>query len=396
MRVDDIHSVAAMRAAARRRLPKVVFDFVDGGATRENTLRDNEEAFSRWQFIPRVARDTTKVDVSVQAAGSKWSMPLGIAPTGLAGLLRPDGEILLAKAAARFGVPFCLSTMSVAPMEDVARGAPDCDLWFQLYIITDREKTASLLHRAQAVGCKTLCLALDQPAHGKRWRDLENGWRLPLRKDVRTFMDFATHPSWSLSALFNPVRFGNIDNTQGSFLRSAKKAGHSFDASVTWDDVEAIRAQWKGKLILKGLLSGEDVQHAHEVGADGVIVSNHGGRQLDDVPASIDALDAIRQQAGSSPRLLMDGGVRTGTDILKAVAIGASACMVGRPTLWGLAVGGQAGAERVLEILRNEFMIAVAIAGVRTLDDAASLVRRKPAEIHSPNAPAEHHDSRGG
>ncbi|MDO8279854.1 MAG: alpha-hydroxy acid oxidase [Burkholderiaceae bacterium] len=373
MKHRAIFSADQARLRARARLPRIVFDFVDGGATHERTLRDNEAAFARWQFMPRVAVDTSGLKIGATLLGHPCTLPLVISPTGLAGLLWPGGDIALARAAAEFGIPYCLSTMSVSSMEEVADAVPPASRWFQLYIVTDRALTDSLIDRAAASGYETLCLSLDQPGHGTRWRDMRNGWGVPLDMGPRNLLDFALHPRWSLRALANPIRFGNLDTGHRTGLQSARRATTTFDRSVTWDDVARVRRLWRGRLVIKGLLSADDAAQAQALGADAVVISNHGGRQLDDVPAPLDALLPIAERLRGKIELIVDGGVRTGSDIIKACALGATACMAGRPTLWGLAADGESGVADVLHALRSETDTAMCLLGA--LDIAALDVR---------------------
>lgn len=378
MKSRALFSTEEARRIARRKLPRTVFEFVDGGATHERTLHDNTAAFARWQFMPRLAVDTSGLNVDGRLLGQPCALPLVIAPMGLVGLLWPGGEIEMARAAAKFGIPFCLSTMSVASLEEVAAAAPAHSRWFQLYIITDRSRTDGLVDRAEASGYETLCLSVDQPTLGRRWRDMRNGWKIPLSLGPRAWADFGMHLPWTLRALMNPIRFGNLDTTPGSAVASAKRASYSFDRTVCWDDVSRLRKRWRGKLVVKGLLSPHDAEEAVQRGADAIVVSNHGGRQLDDVPAPLDALEPIADQVRGRAEVIVDGGVRSGGDIVKARALGATACMAGRPLLWALTCAGQSGVTEILETLRDEVVNTMTLLGRPDLGDLdkSILIRR--------------------
>lgn len=360
--------IADLRRAARRRLPRAVFDFIDGGAGDERTLRANERAFAGWRLLPRVAVDVSRRTARTRILGRPSRLPLVLAPTGLAGLFHPDGEAASARAAARAGVPFCLSTNSVASIEEVAAAA-GAERWFQLYFLKDRDWMALLVDRARAADYRVLCVTLDLPITGRRERDQRNGFTMPLRATPRTLLDLALRPRWLLGALRSPVRFGNFEGLAPSGITSvAKHVATLFDPSATWDDVARLRDAWPGPVAVKGILHPEDARRAVELGIDAVVVSNHGGRQLDSAPAALDALPAVAEAVAGRAEVILDGGVRRGTDVLTALALGASACMIGRAFLWGLAAGGQAGVARALSIFADEIDTAMALLGVDALD----------------------------
>ena len=363
-------SIEDLRQLARRRLPRVVFDFIDGGAGNERTLRENQQAFDAWQLMPRVGVDVSGRSLATRIVGHDSSLPLILGPTGLAGLYWPGGEMAAAGAAKAAAIPFCLSTNSVASIEEVAAAVPGGDRWFQLYIMKDRGLTQALLERAAGAGYRVLCVTVDLPIQGKRDRDVRNAFTVPLRLRPGTILDVASRPRWLYGLLRSPVRFGNFEGAESKgFTSIAQHVGTLFDPSAGWDDIERIRKQWQGPVVIKGVLHPDDARRAVDIGCDAVIVSNHGGRQLDQVPASVAALPAIVEAVGGRVEVILDSGIRRGTDILKARALGASACMIGRAFLWGLASGGAAGVTRTIDILREELDNAMALLGQRRFVD---------------------------
>lgn len=362
-------TIEDLRAAARRRLPRLVFDFIDGGARDETTLRDNRRAFDAWQLMPRVGVDVSQRRLATTLLGRPMALPLVLGPTGLAGLYRPRGEMLACRAATTAGIPFCLSTNSIASIEAVAADVPDSDRWFQLYPLRDRELMAEMLRRAREHGYRTLCFTVDLPIQGRRERDVRNGFTLPLRPTVRTAWDVLRRPAWLWGLARHPVSFGNFAPSAagGGATTIAQHVASLFDPSADWALVAKLRKGWDGPFVVKGVLHPDDARAAVRAGADAVIVSNHGGRQLDTVPGTCTALPGVVAAIQGEADILLDGGVRRGTDILKAIALGARACMIGRPFLWGLAAGGEAGVCRAIEILSVELDEAMALAGVRDL-----------------------------
>ncbi|MBV8093962.1 MAG: alpha-hydroxy-acid oxidizing protein [Acetobacteraceae bacterium] len=362
-------SIEDLRRQARRRLPRLVFDFIDGGAGDESTLRENSRAFENWVLIPRVGVDVSERDLSVNILGRPSTLPLILAPTGLAGFFWPNGEVHALRAASEAGIPFCLSTNSIASMEGVAAALPDSERWFQLYMLKDKGMLDSMLDRAHAAGYCVLCLTIDLPIQGRRERDLRNGFTLPLRPRVKSVWDVARRPQWLYGLARNPVSFGNFGGLGGGATSIAQHVATLFDPAATWDDFARVRERWKGQFVIKGVLHPDDARRAAALGAAAVIVSNHGGRQLDAVPAACAALPGVVNAIGGQAQIILDGGVRRGTDILKALALGASACMIGRPFLWGLASAGPAGVARTLKIFRDELDNGLALLGVRSLKD---------------------------
>ena len=363
-------SIEDLRRLARARLPRVVFDFIDGAAGSERTARENQQAFADWQLMPRVGVDVSDRSLATRIVGKDARLPLILAPTGLAGLFSPGGEMSAANAALAAGIPFCLSTNSVASIEEVAAAVPGGDRWFQLYIMKDRALTDALLDRAARTGYRVLCVTVDLAIQGKRDRDVRNNFTVPLRPRPSTILDVASRPRWLYGLMRSPVKFGNfVGSEPAGFTSIAKLVGTLFDPTVGWEDIARIREKWKGPVVVKGVLHPDDARRAVDIGCDGVIVSNHGGRQLDQVPASVVALPAVVQAVAGRAEVILDSGIRRGTDILIARALGADACMIGRAFLWGLASGGTAGVTRTIDILREELDNAMALLGQRRFTD---------------------------
>jgi L-lactate dehydrogenase (cytochrome)/(S)-mandelate dehydrogenase len=374
-------SIAALRDLAKRRLPHALFDFIVGGAGDEITMRRNESDFEKWTLTPQYAVDVSRRDLSINILGRNASMPLMLAPTGLAGMFWPNGELAAIRATAEAGIPLCLSTNSVCSMEEVARAAPDADRWFQLYFLKDREWMKTLIQRAQNSGYRVLCVTIDLPVHGRRERDERNAFTIPLRPRLANIVDVMMKPSWLVGALRCPPRFGNFEVPGAMGLKSiARRDGNLFDPTITWDDVARIRQLWKGPFVVKGVLHPDDALKAIGAGADAIMISNHGGRQLDRVPSAIDALPDIAAAVKGRAQLIVDGGVRRGSDVFVARGLGATACSIGRPYLWGLCAGGQEGVRRALDIFRDELDNTMALMGVSNTAsvDISSLRRRDP------------------
>jgi L-lactate dehydrogenase (cytochrome)/(S)-mandelate dehydrogenase len=366
------YSVAALRGMARKALPRPVFDFADGGAEDERTLKRNETAFDRYDLLPRPLNGAAERDLSVTLFGRSMSMPVIIGPTGLAGLFWPKGEQAAARAAAAAGVPYCLSHGSVCTLEALAetRAAPR---WMQVFIYRDRGFTRELTARAEAAGYDALVLTIDNQFLGNRERDIRNGFTIPPRFMLRDALGMATRLPWLLRMReeLGRVTFGNyVRPGETSDIRAlAGKMASLLDPAMNWSDVEALRAQWKGPLLLKGVLHPDEARRALDCGVDGLIVSNHGGRQLDGAPASLDALPAVLDAIAGRAPVLIDGGIRRGSDVVKAIALGATAVLVGRPQLWGLSVAGEAGVGHMLEIFRREIDRALGLMGARRFAD---------------------------
>lgn len=371
-----IANIEDLRQLARRRLPRALFDFVDGGAQDEVTLRANQHDFQRLSLLPCVLTDVSRRDQSVTVLGQRLEQPLILAPTGGPGLLWPNGAHAAAKAADNARVGFCLSTMSTSSIEDVSKALAR-PIWFQLYVMRDRGLAKSMIERAKAAGCAVLVLTVDLALQGQRDRDVRNGLTIPLKLRPSTLLDFALHPGWAWRFVTGPkVTLANfVGSGHGDDMFTiAEFVNSQFDQSVTWKDIEWAKSLWGGPLALKGIVNPEDARLAADHGVDALIVSNHGGRQLDGARSAISALPDVVDAVDGRMEVILDGGVRRGTDIIKALALGAKACMIGRPFLYGLASMGGPGVTRTLEILRNELDVGLALMGrasVRDLDRSA-------------------------
>jgi len=371
---NDITCIEDLRVLAKRRVPRMFYDYADSGAWTESTYRANESDFQKIKFRQRVAVDMDGRSLRTTMAGFEATMPVALAPTGLTGMQHADGEILAAQAAEAFGVPFTLSTMSICSIEDVA-AATTKPFWFQLYVMRDRDFVANLIDRAKAAGCSALMLTLDLQILGQRHKDIKNGLSAPPKPTLRNLLNLTMHPAWCLRMLGTRRRtFGNIvGHAKGvSDLSSLSSwTAEQFDPRLNWRDVEWIKQRWGGPLILKGIMDVEDARHAADSGADALVVSNHGGRQLDGAPSSIAALPAIADAVGSRIEVWMDGGVRSGQDALRAIALGARGVLIGRAFLYGLGAGGRAGVTRALEIIYREMDVTMAFCGhkdIRNVD----------------------------
>jgi L-lactate dehydrogenase (cytochrome) len=364
--IDDL------RTLARRRVPRAFFDYADSGSYSEGTLRANRADIEKIMLRQRVLVDVSARSQETTILGETVSMPLALAPVGLTGMQHGDGEILAAQAAEEAGIPYTLSTMSICSIEDVAE-ATRKPFWFQLYVIKDRGFSKDILERALAAGCKTLVLTVDLQVLGQRHRDIKNGMTVPPEIRVRNILDIATKPAWALSVLRGKRKtFGNLaGHVKGmdDVNSLAQWTNSQFDPALNWKDVEWIKSIWPGKLIIKGILDVEDARTCVELGADALVVSNHGGRQLDGAPSSISALPRIADKVGSDIEVLFDGGIRTGADIMRALALGARACLIGRAYAWGLGAGGKAGVAKAIEILRKEFDVTMALTGINRVSE---------------------------
>jgi L-lactate dehydrogenase (cytochrome)/(S)-mandelate dehydrogenase len=353
-----------MRALARRRLPRVVFDFCDGGAEDEITRDRNESAFADLEFLPQPLNGTTARDPSIELFGERLSLPLIIGPTGLSGMLWPRGEAAAARAAAKAGIVYTMSHGSTIAIEDLAREVPG-PKWFQVFLYRDRGLTRSFAERAQAAGYQALVLTVDNQVLGQRERDLRNGFTIPPRVTWRSGLDAWRGVPWLIRmARGGTITLANyVTDERKDILSLAKHINDLLDPALCWRDVAWLREIWTGPLLLKGILHPDEARAALDHGVDGVIVSNHGGRQLDGALAAIRALPAVAEAVDGRMPVLLDGGVRRGSDVVKAVALGAAACLIGRPHLWGLAVAGEAGVAAVLEILRRDIDRVLALGG---------------------------------
>ena len=379
------HSISDLRLASRRRIPKVIFDYLDGGAEDEISLYRNTEGFSAIELVPRVLVDVSEIDLTTTILGQQVSLPLILSPTGMSRLFHHQGELAVIPAAARAGIIYSLSSVASYDIETAARAA-DCPKWFQIYVWKDRAVIKDFIQRCRESGYHALCLTVDLPALGKRERDLRNGMTLPPRFGLGTIVEAAMHPAWCWHYLTKPApELANIANMPGKGLDTvttqAQHVNQQLDASVTWDDMAWMIEQWGGPFAIKGVLSPEDAKMAVETGVSGIIVSNHGGRQLDHAPAPIDVLPAIVEAVGDRAEVILDGGIRRGTDVIKALALGARACMMGRTYLYGLGAGGEAGVNRALEILQAEILTTMKLIGCTSINhlNPGFLRRRSPS-----------------
>lgn len=370
--MPTVTNIEDLRRIARRRIPRAIFDYADRGSYDEATYRANREDLAALKLRQRVMIDVSERNLASTMLGEPVSMPVAIAPTGLTGLFHADGEILGRRAAHAFGVPFTLSTMSICSIEDVWE-ATKLPFWFQLYVMRDRGFSRSLVERAIAANCSALVLTLDLQIQGQRHNDIKNGMAVPPKLTLRNALDVMTKPSWALKVLRGRRKtFGNLTEAPGAKEGLATLShwiAGQFDPSLSWKDVAWIRSIWPGKLILKGVLDIDDARIAADTGADAIVVSNHGGRQLDGAPSSISVLPAIAEAVGDKTEILFDGGVRSGQDVLKALALGARGCMIGKAWLYGLAAGGEAGVTQALQIIRKELDVSMALTGTRDVRD---------------------------
>jgi L-lactate dehydrogenase (cytochrome) len=379
-----ITNVADLRALAKRRVPRAFFEYADRGSYDEITLRSNRAAFERIALRQRVMSNVDNRSLATDIVGQPVSMPLAIAPTGLTGLQHGAGEILGARAAEKAGIPFCLSTMSICSIEQV-RAAVEKPFWFQVYVMRDRGFTRDLIRRAKDAGCSALMLTADLTVQGQRHREIKNGLSVPPKITLRNILDMASKPRWAWSMLRAPSRsFGNlqgrIDNTD-SLTTLAQWIANQFDPTLEWKDLEWIREIWPGKLIIKGILDPRDARIAASLGVDAIVVSNHGGRQLDGAPATIDVLPSIVQAVGDRMQVLFDSGIQSGQDLLKALAYGAHAGLIGKAFLYGLGAMGEAGVSKAIELIRKELSVSMALTGqtdVRRI--TPDIIWRKPGD----------------
>ncbi|PRY11533.1 alpha-hydroxy acid oxidase [Kineococcus rhizosphaerae] len=361
-------TVEDFRRAARRALPRSVFDYVDGGADEEQSLRGNVAAFRRRRFVPNSLVDVSEPDLSTTVLGRAIAAPLGLAPTGYTRMISPLGEPAVARAAAAHGLPYTLSTMATTSLEDLAGFVPHAERWFQLYVWKDRTLTDQLVERAEAAGYGVLEIAIDTAVSGYRVRDVKNGFTIPPALTLSSLLDIGTKPGYWTGMLRNPaLTFANV-SSGGSAGYTIENITQQFDPAVTWDDVARLRARFGGKIVLKGPVSARDAVRAKDLGLDGVHLSNHGGRQLDRAVAPVDLVAGVRAAVGEEFTVLVDSGVRHGADIATAIALGADACLVGRPYLWALAAAGEDGVARVLQLLLDQFRRTLQLLGVTTVE----------------------------
>ncbi len=361
-----INSIADLRELARRRVPRAIFDYADRGSYDEVTFNRNLSDLHAIELRQRVMVDVSKQQLATNILGEDWSIPLGIGPTGLTGLFHANGEMLGARAAEAFGVPFCLSTMSICSIEDV-RSAVQKPFWFQVYLMRDRSFNQELLERAKAANCSAIMLTVDMPVQGLRRRDPKNGLSIPPKLTLKNMFEVAMRPAWALKVLTGKRRtFGNLETRMkgtGGLKTLSEWIAQQFDPTVTWKDLAWLREQWPRKIIIKGINDPEDARLACEHGVDAMVVSNHGGRQLDGAPSTISMLPRVVEAVEGRAEVLFDGGVRTGQDVLKALALGAKGCLMGKAFLYALAARGEAGVSLALDTIRKELAVSLALTG---------------------------------
>lgn len=394
MKPDEIRSLVRLRAphltrtqrllqscvtvedwqrAAHRSWPRSIQDYVEGGAEAEISLARNAEAYRRREFLPSVLRDVSRVDTATSLLGAPAALPLALAPTGYTRMMHPDGEPAVARAAGAAGVPYTLSTVSNTSIEDVARSS-DAAHWFQLYVWRDRGLTRELIDRARESGYRALMVTVDTPVTGNRVRDRHSGFTVPPQLTVRTLLDMSTRPRWWAGMLRGePISFANVPAGSADDAQSAMElAAAQFDSAVTWDDLAEVRSQWSGPLMVKGMLRPDEIRRAAQIGIDGVVLSNHGGRQLDGTVVPLDVLARARDEVGEDVTVMVDSGIRRGSDIAVAIASGADGVLIGRPYLYGLGAAGQVGVEAVLRLLGEGLERTMALLGVSSIEQLRS------------------------
>ncbi|MFE0326061.1 alpha-hydroxy-acid oxidizing protein [Streptomyces sp. NPDC058960] len=365
--IDDLREVAV------RTTPRAVFDYVDGAADAEVTARRNRAAFAAVELVPEYLSPVDHPDLSTRVFGREISMPLIFAPTGYTRMMHHEGETAVARVAARHGLPYTLSTVGTSTVEDIAAAAPDGEHWFQLYLTRNERLNAELLDRAQAAGFTTVVLTVDTPVAARHLKDIRNGLTIPPSLTLRTLFGMARYPSWALNKLTTaPITFASLSSMTSGAIDAVRVADVVFEPTLNYGHLAWLRANWPHRLLVKGILSARDARRAVEAGADGVIVSNHGGRQLDRTPATLTVLPEIREELGPDATVILDSGVRHGQDILTAVALGADAVMIGRAYLYGLMAGGERGVERAVTILREEYSRSLQLLG---LNSSAAIAR---------------------
>src|SRR5580692_8052547 len=368
--MKHITCIEDLRQLHKRRVPKAFFDYADRGSYTEDTLRANHDDLQQIKFRQRVLVDVSRRDLSTTILGEPAAMPLILAPIGLLGMQHGDGEIYACRAAQAAGIPFTQSTMSICSIEDIA-AAVEKPFWFQLYVMKDRGFIKELIQRAAAAKCSALVLTVDLQVIGQRHQDIKNGMTVPPEWSLSKLIDFATKPAWVAGVLQGKRRtFGNIvGHIKGteSITQLSQWTASQFDTSLNWKDIEWIRSIWPGKLILKGILDVEDANEAAKTGAEALVVSNHGGRQLDGAPSSIAALPEIVDAVGSKMEILFDGGIRSGQDVMRALALGAESCMIGRAYVHGLGAGGEAGVAKAISLIAKELETTMGLCGVNTI-----------------------------
>jgi len=372
-------SITDYRRLAEKRLPRQIFDYIDGGSYQEITLNANVNAFDKIQLKQRILRDVSQIDTSINLFGKRLALPIILSPVGLAGSYARRGEVQACKAAQHHNIPFCLSTVSICSIEELQQLSNE-EFWFQLYVIRDRSYAIKLLNKAKQAGCKTLVLTVDLPVLGERYRDIRNGLsgNKSLLGSIKRGVDIATHPRWLWDVVIKgqPLVFGNLTDAvpDAHSLNDFKTwVDQQFDASMTWQDLTWIRDNWQGNLVIKGIMDSGDAKQAVNLGADALVVSNHGGRQLDGVPSTLSVLPDITKAVNKQCKVFIDGGIRSGLDVVKALALGADACLLGRAWAYALAAEGEQGVSNMLKIFDSEIRVAMALTGqtkITTIDSS--------------------------
>jgi L-lactate dehydrogenase (cytochrome) len=377
MNLNKLHNQRDLRIAAKKRLPSPIFHYLDGGADDEWTMQRNTSAFDTYELLPRYLKNVEKIDLTTTVLGQQLDMPMFLAPTGMSRLFHHDREIAVAKAAQKFGTLYSLSTLGTASIEEIAQTISSPKM-FQIYILKDRELTREFMQRCRDNSFEVMCLTVDTPLAGNRERDLVTGFTMPPRFSAKSLWSFATHPYWTMHLALNPdFELKNVAHRVGELGKMGTTSliayvNEQLDQTVTWEDAAWLAAQWDGPFVIKGIQTAEDARRAVEAGASAIMISNHGGRQLEATPAPVDCIQPIRDAVGDALELIVDSGVRRGTHIIKALALGADACSTGRGYLYGLAAGGQDGVERALEIYRSELQRSMALLGCTQISDIDS------------------------
>jgi len=377
MKLKKLHNQQDLRKAAKKRLPSPIFNYMDGGADDEWTLRRNTTAFDDYELLPRYLRDVENIDLKTRVLGQELDLPVFLAPTGMSRLFHHDREFAAAKAAEKFGTLYSLSTLGTASIEEIGNAISSPKM-FQIYILKDRELTREFMQRCKDNAFDVMCLTVDTPLAGNRERDLVTGFTMPPRFSARSLWSFATHPYWTMHLALNPdFELKNVAHRAGALGKQGTVSliayvNDQLDRSVTWDDAAWLAEQWDGPFVIKGIQTAEDASRAVDAGASAIMISNHGGRQLEATPAPVDCIAPIRAAVGDALELIVDGGVQRGTHIIKALALGANACSIGRGYLFGLAAGGQSGVERALEIYRSELLRDLALMGCTQISEIGS------------------------
>lgn len=370
-KLQRVANIADLRRLAQRRLPAGIFDYIDGAAEDEITVRRNSEAYSRYEFVPRILRDVSDIDTSAQFLGRSLPYPIIFSPTGFTRIADSDGELAVARVAAEHDLPYCLSTLSTRSIEEVA-AASTGPKWFQVYVWRDRELVKDMLARAQHERYEAIMLTVDTAVLGRRERDVRRGFTLPPTLGLGTIIDGILHPSWTWDFIrHDPITFANVSTSQraasGTAVTLSDFISQQFDPALSWNDIAWFREHWTGPIILKGVQSVDDAVHAQKMGVDAVALSNHGGRQLDSAPAPLDLLRPVIDATNGALPLICDGGIRRGSDIVKAIALGASVCTMGRSYLYGLGAAGEIGVQKALSLLTSDLERTMALCGVRSL-----------------------------